>query len=681
MKQIVLFLLLAISVSTRLHSQTCTATSFDFDLSASIDTTVSMQSTRNGDCCNGNNCIKFNLTLNPACSYVNFTVINPAPPGNAAYYQIDCGPQTSLGTPICIIGKTNVVITFCKPGNDNPIYTITAAGALKGSDDITVREGCTGTMNIAGLITSTINWTSIYPGAEGAYNGYLSCTSGCVTTNVAPPQGAPSYIDYKVSGNRLCGSVVNDTIRVYTTPQIAVAISPNAPSVCAGGSTNVTLTATASGGDAPYNYVWSNGQTGNSITVNTGATYSVAVTDIYNCLPATQTKVVTTTPLPAAPTVSSNSPVCEGSTINLFASTIAGATYSWTGPGGFTSSLQNPVVNNAIAANAGSYSVLVTVGQCSSATASTSVVVNAIPAAPTASTNSPVCEGTALNLSASSTSGAVYAWTGPNGFSSSAQNPVINSTGLVNAGTYNVTVKLNGCTSAASFATAVINPLPAAPVAGSNTPLCAGSSVSLTAGSISGASYSWTGPNGFTSSIQNPTISNAGTTASGIYSVKATVNGCTGSSAIMSVTVNPIPSSPALSSNGPVCEASTLLLNASTIAGASYQWSGPDGYSSSVQNPSIANPTIAAAGTYSATATVNGCISAAGNIAVVINPIPSAPVILGNSGLCEGATLSLTASAIIGATYSWSGPNGFTSNAQNITIANTNSSQSGAYSV
>src|SRR5215213_1138675 len=117
MKKVLLFSFIAMCLSAKLCAQTCTATSFNVDLSASTDTSVTFQSTRNGDCCNGTNCIRFNLTINPACSYVNFTVANPAPPGNAAYYQIDCGPQTSLGTPICVVGKTNVTITFCKPGN------------------------------------------------------------------------------------------------------------------------------------------------------------------------------------------------------------------------------------------------------------------------------------------------------------------------------------------------------------------------------------------------------------------------------------------------------------------------------------------------------------------------------------------------------------------------------------
>ena len=680
MKRILPFLLILICYHEQLHSQSCTATSFDVDLSSSIDTTVSFQSRRNGDCCSGTNCVRFNLTINPACSFVNFTVANPAPPGNSAFYQVDCGPQTSLGTPVCIVGKTNVVITFCKPGNDDPIYTIVAAGALKGSDDITVREGCTGVMNVSGLTPATITWTSIFPGAQGAYDSYLSCTSACTSANVTPLPGSPSYIDYKVNGLRLCGPLVSDTIRVYTKPQIAVAISPNNPSVCADGSTNVTLTASASGGDAPYSFSWSNGQSGQSLNVNSGGTYSVAVTDTNNCLPATRSTTVASIPLPTPPVISSNSPVCEGSSLKLFASTIAGATYSWTGPKGFTSSQQNPVISNITSSNAGSYSVTVTT-QCTSVPVSTSVVVNPVPSSPTAASNSAVCQGSTLNLTASNIPGASYNWTGPNGFTSSSQNPVINNVPVANAGVYNVTATLNGCTSSPASTNVVVNPLPLAPLASNNGPLCVGSSISLSAGAINGASYSWTGPGGFSSSSQNPTIPNAAANATGTYSVTATVNGCTGAIGSTSVVVNTILPPPILSSNSPLCVGSTLNLSASSAAGATYSWTGPNGFSSISQNPTISNITLSTSGSYSVTATGNGCTSSPGSISIVVNPIPASPSTGSNSPLCEGSNISLTASSIGGAAYAWTGPNGFSSSSQNPSIANSSFAHSGTYSV
>jgi beta-glucanase (GH16 family) len=67
---------------------------------------------------------------------------------------------------------------------------------------------------------------------------------------------------------------------------------------------------------------------------------------------------------------------------------------------------------------------------------------------------------------------------------------------------------------------------PASPTANNNGPLYAGMTLNLSASTIAGAIYSWTGPNGFASSAQNPSISSATTNASGTYTVRATVGGC-----------------------------------------------------------------------------------------------------------------------------------------------------------
>jgi hypothetical protein len=98
-----------------------------------------------------------------------------------------------------------------------------------------------------------------------------------------------------------------------------------------------------------------------------------------------------------------------------------------------------------------------------------------------------------------------------------------------------------------------------------------------------------------------------------------------------------------------------LHLSASTVAGATYSWTGPNGFASTNQNPAISNVTTNAAGAYSVTVTVNGCASAtAGTTSVTID---SAPLISGNpSGAtkCAGDTItfSVTASGD-GLTYQW----------------------------
>ena len=75
------------------------------------------------------------------------------------------------------------------------------------------------------------------------------------------------------------------------------------------------------------------------------------------------------------------------------------------------------------------------------------------------------------------------------------------------------------------------------PTVGNGGPYAVGATVSLTASSVPGATFLWTGPNGFTSTEQNPTISNATTETAGLYSVTAASGGCTSPAATTTVAV------------------------------------------------------------------------------------------------------------------------------------------------
>ena len=71
---------------------------------------------------------------------------------------------------------------------------------------------------------------------------------------------------------------------------------------------------------------------------------------------------------------------------------------------------------------------------------------------------SSVCSGDNINLTLSTTtSGAVFNWTGPNGFSSNQQNPVVNSASTASSGAYSCTVAASACTSSAKTINVVVN--------------------------------------------------------------------------------------------------------------------------------------------------------------------------------------------------------------------------------
>jgi hypothetical protein len=275
--------------------------------------------------------------------------------------------------------------------------------------------------------------------------------------------------------------------------------------------------------------------------------------------------------------------------------------------------------------------------------------VNPLPPAPVINANSPVCQGKDIMLAASDISGATYAWAGPNGFTSSVQNPVINNAGLPASGTYSVKATINSCTGPSSSFALLVNPIPAVPIISSNSPVCEGADLALAASSIPGAAYSWSGPNGFSSALQNPVLANVSINAAGTYSVLVTVNGCSSPAASLQATVNPVPAAPLISGTTTICEGTTLNLSASGVAGASYHWQGPNNFSSNASSLSIANTSPAQSGQYLVSVTVNGCTSPAALAAVSVNSLPIALVITSNSPVCSGNTLSLLAPSLPGA--------------------------------
>ena len=111
---------------------------------------------------------------------------------------------------------------------------------------------------------------------------------------------------------------------------------------------------------------------------------------------------------------------------------------------------------------------------------------------------------------------------------------------------------------------------PAAPAPGNSGPVWAGMTLNLTASTVPGATYRWTGPNGFLSTNQNPSITNATTNAGGIYSVTAAAAGCSSAPATTAAIVNPPASISCRLSSGSVILAwpGGALQSATNLAGS-----------------------------------------------------------------------------------------------------------------
>ncbi|MCS7085106.1 MAG: PKD domain-containing protein, partial [Bacteroidia bacterium] len=91
-----------------------------------------------------------------------------------------------------------------------------------------------------------------------------------------------------------------------------------------------------------------------------------------------------------------------------------------------------------------------------------------------------VCVGDPIRLFAAGPAGAAYLWTGPNGFSSSAQTPVVGAASTANAGVYSVRAIAAGCTSEVASVTVAVQPPPPLQISAPAS-ICAGQSATLTA--------------------------------------------------------------------------------------------------------------------------------------------------------------------------------------------------------
>jgi len=131
--------------------------------------------------------------------------------------------------------------------------------------------------------------------------------------------------------------------------------------------------------------------------------------------------------------------------------------------------------------------------------------------------------------------------------------------------------------------------------------------------------------------------------AGGTYTFTYTVDGlCNLSdSATITITLKDIPAAPLLTAVPAVCEGENVQLNAQSVPGAVFQWTGPNGFTSSLANPLIAQAAPDISGSYSATVTVNGCTSPAATVAVTVNPLPQF-TLQGNTLLCEGQSTVLS---------------------------------------
>lgn len=374
-----------------------------------------------------------------------------------------------------------------------------------------------------------------------------------------------------------------------------------------------------------------------SVTVSTAGPFYFIVTNYGGGKACSDTAVVTVPVNQTAP-ISNAGPnrvlTCANSVIQLQGSGSTGPlyTYLWLAFNGGNivsgSTTLTPTINAV-----GSYRLRVT-NQHNGCTSTDNTIVTADQIPPTISATGGTfnCIQPMVTLQTTTgASGPTYAWTGPNGFTSTQPTPSVNVAGQY---TVVVTDSITGCTNSA-LAVVIANTDPPGAMAVGGVLTCVEDTVQLSGTSpANNPVFAWSGPAGFTSNLPNPIANTAGN-----YIVTVTGgSGCT-STAIAVVIRDTVPpgASIAVSSNLN-CNNSSVNLTASSTTPATFLnhvWTRPNGTMSSTG----ANPLLAATapGAYTVliTNTENGCTSTA-NAAVVQSPAVTAAISAQTNVSCFG---------------------------------------------
>lgn len=378
-------------------------------------------------------------------------------------------------------------------------------------------------------------------------------------------------------------------------------------------------------------------------------------------------------PLPDSPFASNNGPLCVGDTLVLNGnSSTAGVSYKWTGPNNYyDSGLSAHATLPDITNNAkGKYYLYAYKNGCVSHPGVTDVRVG-IPLVKLPITgDTMLCPGDKLQLSAQTSVAQGIVWKKlPNDSLIISVNRSYgkSSVSAEDAGTYVVTQEVLGCKSPPSYVHIHIPDLKA-PTPKNNGPLCIGEELHLNSTASTKATYYWTGPNGFTSDVQNPTLGNITDSAGGIYTISTQLEYCSDTDTT-NVIIKPMPMITEITSNSPVCSDTYLKLHASSsLDSCSYSWAGPGNFTSSNSDTSIYYLDNIS-GTYTVRATLNGCISAPATTEVTTREGPGNTIAHSNGPLIEGEKMELFAqNDKDSVAFSWKGPENFTSHEQNPVI-------------
>ncbi len=557
---------------------------------------------------------------------------------------------TTSATTICSGSSANIAATamggnpsymyLWNDGSTTSVIEVTPFSTTTYSLTVTDANGCTANQTVTVEVSAPLD--VMVNSRDVVCQGEMAEATVAVTGGTAPYAYNWSDGTTGATANLMVGSyvvTVTDSNGCSAEYSLSVLESEmpvlllNADATVLTCSTQMSnITATVSGGTAPYIYTWSDNSTSNTIVANNAGVYNVNVTDANGCSAMQSITITEDVNVPMLSIVNnSNTTIlgCANTEINLIAT--GGDAYTW--------SNGVSTAENVITA-AGTYSVTAT--GANGCTAYEAISITEVPALTIAvNSSNVVCHGEMAEATVVVNGGTepyVYNW----------NNGMTTSTANLGAGDYIVTVTdSNGCTAAYDFTVTEPDMLVLSLSADVMELTCNTPMSNITAAVIGGTApyiYTWSD-----NSTSNSIVANN----AGVYNVNVTdANGC---SAMQSITITEDVNVPMLSivnnSNTTTLGCANTEINLIATGGAAYAWSN---------GVSTAENVITAAGTYSVTATgANGCTAYE---TISITEIPALTIAVNSSNVVCHGEMAEAAVVVNGGTepyvYSWN--NGMT---------------------
>jgi hypothetical protein len=484
-------------------------------------------------------------------------------------------------------GDTSVTIEVRKGGTYT--LTVTDSNGCRNTVSQTVKVNPLPTPTIASPAEFCQGDTITMVGKPG-YSRYQWSTGD--TTRTISIWKAGTYT-LTVTDSNGCKNLVSKSVKVNPLPTPTIAYQP---SFCLGENTTLV-------GEPGYvKYIWSTGDTGRSLTVNQGGTYTLTVIDGNGCKASVSATIKANEP--PMPLISAQQSFCAGDSATLYAQP-GYISYLWS---------TGATADSIVIRDPGTY--MLTVIDSNGCTGSSTITIASLTVpGPIINGTKSFCQGDSTVLSVAK-GYLSYRW---------STGDTTESIVVHDAGTYTVTVVGSNLCSGSTGTTVTVNPLPE-PMINGDFFFCNGDSTTLDAGP-GYAHYQWsTGDTTRTIVVkQNDTVSVTVTNATGCSATSASV-----------AAMKYDPPDPRISHLGPTvfCPGDSVILRAIDST-ASYLWSTGEKSRSIVARDS---------GIYRLIVTSpNGCRDSSSIAVRISSHLEPEIAVVGPSGLCDGGTTVLDA--------------------------------------